>query len=115
MSRRFDEILILSSQPDANQRIDEVLKEKVRSRIWLPDDPRYGELETITQDVVRDGDAAVARSTEELDGVRLAPEEFRVSQDELQKAHSQLSTNLLRSIRQAIANVRKYQSEIFVG
>ncbi|OHB66320.1 MAG: histidinol dehydrogenase [Planctomycetes bacterium RBG_13_60_9] len=115
MSRRFDEILILSSQPDANQRIDEVLKEKVRSRIWLPDDPRYGELETITQDVVRDGDAAVARYTEKFDGVRLAPEEFRVSQDELQKAHSQLSTNLLRSIRQAIANVRKYQSEIFVG
>ena len=111
----LDEILIHSSQQDFDEQINELRRAIVRATIWLPDDPRYSQLEDIAQAVIRDGDAAVARYTEKFDGVRLTPPELRVSQAELEKAHGQVDAGLLKSIRQAIANVRKYQSEIFVG
>ena len=38
-----------------------------------------------------------------------------MSPEALQQAHAQVDADLMGSIRQAIANVRQYQSEIFVG
>jgi histidinol dehydrogenase len=118
MPHRLDDILIFSSQQDFDAQIKELRRAIVRATLWLADDPRYTELENITQAVIRDGDAAVARYTEKFDGVTFTPPEFpeiRVTQAELEKAHGQVDAELLKSIRQAIANVRKYQSEIFVG
>jgi histidinol dehydrogenase len=115
MPHRLDEILICSSQHDFDEQIKELRRAIVRATIWLADDDRHGVLENITQDVIRDGDAAVARYTEKFDGVRLTPPEFRITQAELEKSHGQVDAKLLKSIRQAIANVRTYQSEIFVG
>ena len=61
------------------------------------------------------GDAAVAEYTEKFDKVKLSASEFRISADDLKKAHQSLDAALLASLRKSIANVRKYQSEIFIG
>lgn len=69
----------------------------------------------IVADVGKRGDAAVSEYSERFDHVRLSPEEFRISAEELKKAHSRLEPALLQSLRKAIENVRLYQSQIFIG
>ena len=65
--------------------------------------------------VLRRNDEAVAEYTEKFDGVKLTPEQFRISDAELNDAHKIIDKKLLKSIRQAIKNVKEYQSKIFVG
>ncbi|UCF44334.1 MAG: histidinol dehydrogenase [Planctomycetota bacterium] len=72
-------------------------------------------LQAIMQDVFERKDQAVAEYTERFDGVKLNPEEFKVPRDDLQSAHTNIDDSLLQSVRQAIANVKKYQKEIFIG
>jgi len=60
-------------------------------------------------------DEAVSEYTEKLDGVKLTPQQFRVDQNDLEKAHKEIDTQLLDSLRKAIENVQRYQKEIFVG
>lgn len=59
-------------------------------------------------------DAAIIEYTWKYDKVELSPDQFRVTEKQLQKAHKQIDKKLLKSIKQAIENVRKYQKEIFV-
>ena len=60
-------------------------------------------------------DAAVAEYTKKYDNIELSPDEFGVSKEDMEKAHNDIEKNLLASLRQAIENVRKYQTEIFIG
>ena len=62
----------------------------------------------------RKADNAVIKYTKMFDGVLLTPNRFKVSPKELRSARKQLDRKLLKSIRQAIANVRKYQKGIFI-
>ncbi len=113
MSDRLDQILIFSSQPDFQNQIRNLhstLKKKARfggrdeKPVW-----------DIINKVFEEGDKAVAEYTEQYDKVKLKPEEFRVTKQELQKAHKEVDANLMRSIRQAIKNVRRYQKEVFIA
>ncbi len=63
--------------------------------------------------VAKDGDKAIIEFTNKFDKVKLAPNRFMVSEDELKKAHDNIDKELLGSLRCAIDNVRKYQEEIF--
>lgn len=78
-------------------------------------DNRLNTLRAVIRDVINRGDQAVAEYTEKFDGVKLAPQQFSIPAEELQAAHAEIDKKLLVSLRQAIANVRKYQSEIFIG
>jgi histidinol dehydrogenase len=119
MTSNLDKILISASQPDFSLRLMNV-------RIALLEAARFGGFDEeskknhekvlkIVRDVANNGDAAVAEYTEKFDKVKLSSDEFRVSLTELKKAHEQIDKKLLASVRQAIANVKKYQEEIFVG
>jgi histidinol dehydrogenase len=70
---------------------------------------------SIIRDVDRRGYEAVAEYTERFDKVKLTPDQFKVSPEHLQKAHKQISPDLLTSIRQSIENVRQYQREVYIG
>ena len=62
------------------------------------------------------GDEAVIEKTEKFDGgLSLGPISLRVGKDELKAAHEGIDKDVLASIRGAIENVRKYQTEIFIG
>ncbi len=116
MPHELDKILISMSQPDFEKRIG-----KFRSNMMLAARfADYGSKENrqvidILRNVARRGDQAVAEYTEKFDGVKLTPKQFRVSKTEMKKAYLEIDKNTLTSLRQAIDNVRNYQTDIFIG
>jgi histidinol dehydrogenase len=62
----------------------------------------------------KEADKAVIKYIRKFDGVDLTPNKIKVSPKELRVAHKQLDKKLLKSIRQSIANVKKYQKDIFI-
>lgn len=69
----------------------------------------------VLRDVGENGSAAVRRYTAQFDGVDLTEKQMRIASKELRNAHRSIDRHLLRSIRKAIDNVRRYQNEIFMG
>jgi len=118
MPHELDQILILYDQPKFQERLFSVLFSKAgMSHFGLG--PRHTEnrqkVEAILRDVVENGDEAIVKYTEEFDGIKLTPENFRVAQNDLKKSHEQVPSELLNSIRNSIENVKRYQKEIFIG
>lgn len=118
MGDKLDKILITYKQSDFQKRLfDFYLSKAGLSHFGLG--PNYiknrRKVEAILSDVVENGDEAIVKYTEKFDGVKLTPKQFRVAKKDLEKAHQEIDLSLLKSLRQAIANVRKYQWEIFIG
>ncbi len=134
MTDELDKILISYKQSDFQDRLfDFFLSKAGLSHFGLG--PKHIEnrqkVADILNEIVKHGDAAIAKFiksedaiqrdnkvkkfTKEFDGVKLTPEQFLVSKENLEKAHKEIDPCLLKSIRQAIENVRKYQTEIFIG
>jgi histidinol dehydrogenase len=82
---------------------------------FTPGDRKYQQLHEIILNVIRNKDRAVAKYTERFDGVKITPGQFRVNEEDLEKAHREIDKDILASIEQAIENVKKYQAEIFIG
>ena len=115
MPHELDQILISHEQPDFRNRLGKFLDSKLGLSHFGVGAPNRHPVEEILDEVVND--EAVAKYTERFDKVTLTPDQFRVSKEDLKKAHEELKKNnpkLLASIQQAIKNVRKYQEEIFV-
>ena len=115
MTDELDKILISSSQLDFVERCTKIRAGVFSATHFDGKDEREEQLGAILNDVVQRDDEAVAEYTEKFDGVKLTPEQFRVSNKDLEKAHKEINSELLKSICQAIKNVKKYQEEIFVG
>lgn len=118
MSDQLDKILISASQPDFVERCTKIRAGVFSATHFDGKDEREEQLDAILNDVGQRDDEAVAEYTEKFDGVKLAPEQFRVPKEDLEKAHEEIEKSnpkLLASIRRAIKNVRKYQTEIFIG
>jgi histidinol dehydrogenase len=114
----LDQILISHNQPEFMERLVNVFLSK-GGMSHFGVGPGHVEnrrkVEAILSEVVEKEDEAIVRYTEKFDGVKLTPEQFRVGQDDLKKAHEQIDPELLSSIRKSIDNVKKYQKEIFIG
>ncbi len=121
MPNELDNILISHDQPRFQKRLKDVFHSKAGMSYfscgpWHVENRR--KVEAILRDVVESKDEAIVKYTETFDKVTLTPEQFRVSKEDLGKAHKELKENnpkLLGSIQQAIKNVRKYQEEIFIA
>lgn len=107
---------ILLSHKDAGFEDNIVsLRQKVcAAAMFSPDSDERKDVAKIILDIMDRQDDAVIEYTKKFDGVDLTSEQFKVSEDELEKAHKEIDKELLGSIRQSIANVRKYQEQIFV-
>jgi len=110
----LDQILISYNQPNFSKELAK-LRWTIIKAAQFEDDEKLSSLREIVSKVKEQTDKAVAEFTERFDGVKLSPEQFLISKDDLEKAHKEIAPELLTSIRQAIENVRKYQSEIFIG
>jgi histidinol dehydrogenase len=111
----LNKILISYKQPDFEGKLV-LLRQTVCKAATFNQGSKEGKKVAEIIDTVQvDGDKAVADYTEKFDGVKLTPKQFRISQDDLKKAHKGINKKLLASIRQSIANVKKYQKEIFTG
>jgi histidinol dehydrogenase len=119
MASKLDQILILSSQPDFQNRLRNLHWKLLREARFGGFDEESKQNRQKVLDIVRDvanrGDDALAKYTYDFDRVKLLPEQFQVSVGDLEKAHREIEKDLLRSIRQAIKNVREYQEQIYVG
>jgi len=118
MDKVLDNILISYTQSDFQHRlIDFFLSKTGFSHFGFGE--RHIEnnrkVVDIISEVVKSGDKAVSKYTEQFDGVKLQPNQFRVSAAELKEAYEKIDRELLGSIRRAIGNVKKYQEEIFIG
>ena len=116
MLHELNQILLCSSEADFEKKI-----KKFRSKMALAarfadyDSQENQQVVEILRSVAERGDEAIAEYTQKFDGVRLEPHEFRVSKDELDKAHRQINQDVLASLRQATDNVRTYQKEILIA
>ena len=115
MNQELDQILIFSSQPNFAKILSRLRFAVIHATRFRIDSKENEQLRSIIQDVMRNGDKAVQKYTEKFDGIKLAPEQFLISKEALQKAHAEIDKELLASIRSAIKNVRSYQEEIFIG
>jgi len=57
------------------------------------------------------GDEAVAEFTERFDGVRISPDRFEVTPEEIEQASAQVDPLLMQSLERAHANIRAYHSK----
>jgi len=115
MPHELDQILISSSEPDFRNKWEKLRYTMLLDVMFQSVGGEREQLCKILDDVAKRGDEAIAEYTEEFDKVKLTPEQFRVSKEDLEKAYTEISKDLLKSIQQAIENVRKYQTEIFIG
>ncbi len=115
MPHELDQILISHKQQDFTTRLSNIRNSIMQQAWFMHGDDRLSKVIEIIGKVKADGAQAVAEFTEKFDGVKLSPEQFRISDLELDKAHEEIDKNLLKSIHGAIENVKKYQSEIFIG
>ncbi len=115
MSHELDKILIKYDQPDFVERLTAIRGAVFSAAHFSSGSEKDKQLDAVLDEVGRRGDEAVAEFTEKFDGVKLTPEQFRIPETELNKAHKAIDKKLLKSIRQAIKNVREYQLKIFVG
>ncbi|MBN1972867.1 MAG: histidinol dehydrogenase [Sedimentisphaerales bacterium] len=118
MPHELDHILISYDQPNFLEKLVNVFLTK-GGMSHFGFGPKHVEnrrkVEAILSNVVERKDEAIAEYTEKFDSVNLTPEQFLVHEDELKKAHEKTDPELLSSIRKAIANVKKYQKDIFIG
>ena len=115
MGNELDKILIKYDQPGFKERFIGIREAVFRATHFGPGSEKDKQLDAILIEVFQRDDEAVAEYTEKFDGVKLTPEQFKISETELQEAHKAIDKKLLKSIQQAIKNVREYQTKIFVG
>ncbi len=115
MPHKLDKILISASDPEWHEKIRVIHDNVKRATCFEDRSDEDNQLNKILQGVKNNKDTALREYTDAFDKVKLTPEQFRVSKEDLEKAHKQIDPKLLKSIRQSIQNVRKYQQEIFVG
>jgi len=115
MPHELDQIIICSSGTNFEKSLKKFRSKITRAASFAG----YGSEENqqvidILRNVADHGDKAVAEYTEKFDGVKLRPNEFRVSQDELDRANRQIDQDILLCLREAIENVRAYQKDILI-
>ena len=113
MSNELDKILISYKQLGFEKELERLFISTLQ-KTWLRDVSEREKVQSIVEDVDKRRDEAVAEYTDKYDGIKLTPDQFRITEKELEKAHSEIDPKLLNTIRQAIENVRTYQTEIFI-
>ena len=113
MTKQLKDILIFHEQPGFLEKLQSSRTSTIQMA-FFSDEKREKVLD-IVNDVAKRRDVAVSEYTEKFDGVKLTPDQFRISAEDLKKAHAKIDKKLLSSIRKAITNVKKYQRKIFIG
>ena len=115
MTQNLESLLLTFRDQNWQARLAEI-HEAVRCATYFDDGSEQDlALNQILTRVLSEGDTALAEFSQRFDQVTLAPDQFRVSAADLAGAHAAVNPDLMDSIKQAIANVRTYQQEIFVG
>ena len=107
MTKQLKDILIFHEQPGFLEKLQSSRTSTIQMAFFS--DEKREEVLDIVNDVAKRRDVAVSEYTEKFDGVKLTPDQFRISAEDLKKTHAKIDKKLLSSIRKAITNVKKYQ------
>jgi histidinol dehydrogenase len=111
----IDKILVSSSDSRWHQNLWDLHKALRDAAYFTSGDERHKQLLEILNAVKVRKNAALIEYTERFDGVKLGQAQLRVAPEELESAHKAVDSELFKSLRKAIENVRRYQQEIFIG
>jgi histidinol dehydrogenase len=116
MPHELDKILICPSRSDYKKSLKKFRSKMLQAARFAD----YGSEENqqvidIIRNVAEHGDRAVAEYTEKFDKVKLKPDEFRIGQDEMDRANQEIDQDILLCLREAIENVRAYQKDILIN
>ena len=92
------------------QNIDMILQQ-LASRSPEAYEEQEKAVREILSAVRKEGDAAVLRYTAAFDGVQLSPETLAVSEEEIERAYTQVDKALPEVIRKALVNIRAYHEK----
>ena len=115
MTDNLKQILISQKQPDFEGRLVDIYIASYQAATFSSDSKEGQTVTEIIKNVDENANKAVIEYTEKFDGVKLTEDQLRISTEKLKKAHDEIDPDLLKTIRQSIANVKKYQQEIFTG
>jgi len=118
LSTKFDDILFSHTDTDFRTRLADCCMGTAEAAYFGNGENHIKSRQKVIKiiaKVEKDGDKAIVEFTNKFDKVKLTPKQFRISEEELKKAHDEIDEELLGSLRCAIDNVRKYQEQIFVG
>ncbi|HPS56196.1 MAG TPA: histidinol dehydrogenase, partial [Sedimentisphaerales bacterium] len=115
MTDQLAKILILSSQPDFENKLSCIRQTIINASGFEPGSQQHQQLINIVTEVAKNGDKALADFTEKFDSVKLTPSQFKIDKAQLKQAHDEIDADLLKALRKSIENVRKYQTEIFMS
>ncbi len=113
MANKLDKILISQGQPNFAYKLGQLRGAILHGATFEPNEDEFRVVSKIIWTVLEHRDQALRECTKHYDHVDIKPEDFQIPKEELEKAHGTIDKELLKSLRQAIENVRKYQKEIF--
>jgi histidinol dehydrogenase len=115
MNLDFDQLLFTYRDPKWLSKLSQI-QEAARAATFFEDGSEQDrQLTDIVTTVKQKRNAGLIDFTTRFDGITLAEDQLRVGADELKRAHRDMDSGLLTSVRQAIENVRTYQGDIFIG
>jgi histidinol dehydrogenase len=115
VTNKLDKILISENQPDFAYKLGQLRGSILHGATFDPNEDEFKNVSKIIWEVTKHGDDALRKFTKDYDHVDIQPDQFQIPKEELEQAHNAIDKELLKSLRQAIENVRKYQKEIFTG
>jgi histidinol dehydrogenase len=68
-------------------------------------------VQNVIDDIRENGDAALLKYTEKFDGVKLTPDQLRVSEQEIEDAIKSIDPELLTIMKEAASNIRRFHEE----
>ncbi|MBQ6016258.1 MAG: histidinol dehydrogenase [Clostridiales bacterium] len=68
-------------------------------------------VQNVIDDIRENGDAALLKYTEKFDGVKLTPDQLRVSEEEIEAAIKSIDPELLTIMKEAASNIRRFHEE----
>ncbi len=70
------------------------------------------EVKEIIKDIKENGDEAIVKYCKKFDNVDLQPDEFKVTEDEIKEAYKNIDKNLLKAIKRANKNIKKFHKSL---
>ena len=65
----------------------------------------------VSQDVRKNGDSAIIKYTEKFDGVRLSPQNLKVTKEEIEQGYLRLDGKIREAIEYAAKNIRNFHQK----
>lgn len=109
----FKNVLISYKAKNFDEKLTSFRQKIINAPLLKEED--FEKVRKIIKDIQKNGDKAVTKYTNLFDKVKLNSDAFKIGKNELKAAGKSIDKKLLRSIKKAILNVRKYQKDIFIG